>query len=1121
MAEKWENNLQNSLIKQLGNRRGKDLFKHYAQAFPNSYLDEYTENIAITDILELEQLSPDHPLEMVLYQANDKEYPIHIRLYQFQKPIPLSDILPILENMNLRTYCERSYAIKSPKHTTWISDFSVTYSHSINPDLKAMTNLFEDTLVQTQLGNNENDAFNKLALGAELSWREITVIRAYAKYLQQLGFRFSQAYIEQTTVHHSQITKKLIQLFNAMHNPTQKKRESEVEKLNLQIKQDLENIASLEEDRILRRLWDVINATLRTNYFQTQKNGQPKEYLSLKLNSAAIPELPLPQPLYEIFVYSPRFEAIHLRGGKVARGGIRWSDRREDFRTEVLGLMKAQKVKNSVIVPTGAKGGFVLKKLPHDANREFIKKEVIACYTFFISGLLDLTDNIKNEKIISPPNVVCYDDADTYLVVAADKGTATFSDTANRISAVYDFWLGDAFASGGSAGYDHKKMGITARGAWESIKRHFRELNLDITKQTFTVVGIGDMSGDVFGNGALYTDNIKLVAAFDHRDIFIDPGPNPTITYTERLRLFNLPNSSWQDFNSKLISPGGGIFKRSSKSITLTPEIKKALDIKENSLTPNDLIQAILRAPVDLLFNGGIGTYVKASTESDAQVGDKTNDYCRINGAELRCRIVGEGGNLGFTQLGRIEYALQGGLINTDFIDNSAGVDCSDHEVNIKILLNPEVAKKKLTEKNRNQLLKKMTNAVAKLVLSDNYNQALVMSFSAINSAKYTSLYESFIKDLETSGSINRAIEFLPDEKKLAERQTKGLGFTRPELAVLLAYAKIHIKNELLKSSLPEEPFFTDIIQTAFPVLLWKEYQKPLENHKLRREIIATQLSNQAVNNMGITFAYRLQAETGATIAEIIRAYVVATLAFQTLNFTSLIESLDYKIPVDVQYELLHHTRRLINLTTRWFLKNNRLAGDLNKTIEHYSQNIKRLEKIVPRLMTGVTKDYLVTLTEQFVHSGLSKAQAEAIAISRVMYTALNIIEVATLNSLDLIKAATMYFEIGNKFNLVWFRDQIANDQRDTHWNVLARLSLRDELDTLQKKLTVTIMHSNKKESNAIKLIEQWRKDHARGMEGWEKIIHLLVTNNNIDYVIFFIALRELADLLQANIQIN
>src|SRR5579872_1622368 len=890
MTSTWKEQLQQQLVKKFGAAEGKRLAEKYGEACPINYCNQNTIETTISDIAQIEKLSAENPFSIDLYHHPDSEFPLHFKLFQYAKPLPLSDILPMIDNMDLRTYSEFPYEISLGKEKIWISDFSVEYTRSDTLDFAVIENIFEEAFTKVRFGLAENDGFNRLVLAAGLSWREVTVIRAYAKYLHQIGFRFSQAYIENAAINHADIIKNLITLFNLKFALKQKSNAAKtIAELENNIQNSLEAVTSLDDDRILRFFWYLIKATLRTNYFQTTSHNEPKDYLSFKLNSEDIPELPKPHPLYEIFVYSPRFEGIHLRSAKVARGGIRWSDRREDFRTEILGLMKAQKVKNAVIVPSGAKGGFVLKTVPATVSREALQQEVIACYKLFIRGLLDLTDNLKGDQVISPENVVCYDDHDPYLVVAADKGTASFSDIANSISKEYDFWLGDAFASGGSAGYDHKKMGITARGAWESVKRHFREIDINIEEHDFTVVGIGDMSGDVFGNGMMYTPHIKLVAAFDHRHIFLDPDPHPQKSFDERVRLFNLPTSSWEDYNPKLISAGGGIFKRSSKSISLSAEIKKILGTEENALTPNELIRIILQAPVDLLFNGGIGTYVKASTESHADVGDKTNEFCRINGEELRCRVVGEGGNLGFTQLGRIEYALKGGLINTDFIDNSAGVDCSDHEVNIKILLNKEVAADALTEKKRNQLLVKMTSDVAKLVLHDNYSQALVMSFTSMHVAHYTGLYQSYIKELETSVHLDRAVEFLPDEKKLLERHANGKGLTRPEIAVLLAYTKIHIKNELVKSDVPDDPYFIIALESAFPSLLTHSYVNSMEEHRLRREIIATQLSNQVVNSVGITFIYRLQTETGATVPEIVRAYTVAANAYESEKLQQLI----------------------------------------------------------------------------------------------------------------------------------------------------------------------------------------------------------------------------------------
>ncbi|MFZ2315009.1 MAG: NAD-glutamate dehydrogenase domain-containing protein [Gammaproteobacteria bacterium] len=1121
MAGTWAKQLETLLIQEHGPKKGMILAKKYAHAFSLSYNDEYNTNIAVHDIDKIEELSSEHPLEMNLYIAPGKtDSPLHLRLYQWQQNISLSDILPMLENLGLRTNSERSSKITLDKdEEIWISDFIVVYTQDMPFDIDNVNQLFEDAFNSIYFGKVENDGFNKLTLGASLSWREVQILRTYAKYLHQIRFRFSQPYIEAALIKHTSITNQLIALFKVLHDPSKNKKMGVINKtaaqIEAQILQSLEAVTSLDEDRIIRRMLDLIKATLRTNYFQKDTQSDYKPYLSIKLDSHRIPEMPLPIPLYEIFVYSPRFEAIHLRNTRVARGGIRWSDRREDFRTEILGLMKAQVVKNSVIVPSGSKGGFVLKTPPTlTPTRESLMAEVITCYKAFISGLLDITDNIVEKDFVPPKDVVCYDTPDPYLVVAADKGTATFSDIANAISQHYKFWLDDAFASGGSTGYDHKEMGITAKGAWESIKRHFRELNIDIKKHDITVVGIGDMSGDVFGNGMLYSKHIKLVAAFDNRHIFIDPDPKTAESYRERQRLFKLPTSSWEDFNPALISKGGGVFRRSVKSITITPQMKAVLGIEEKTLAPNDLIRAILKSPVDLLFNGGIGTYVKSSTEHQADVGDRTNDYCRINGDELRCLVVGEGGNLGFTQLGRIEYALNGGLINTDFIDNSAGVDCSDHEVNVKILLDQEVHRGNLTVKKRNDLLATLTNEVAELVLTDNYNQALVMSYSAANAIKNIALHANYIKDLETTGILDRAVEFLPTDKELLERKTNNIGLTRPELAVLLAYTKINIKLEILKTNIPDDAYFKNIIQTAFPPSIRKKYQAAMVDHRLQRDIVATQLSNQFVNEMGITFAYRLQIETGSSIEEIIRAHAVASHIFDTHELQKLVESLDFKIPASEQFEMLFNIRNLINLATRWFLHGNHLNDKLEVIIEHYNTHIKILESHIPNLMAGSTKEYLDKLVERFLQAGLSREIAQRIASYRAIYTALNIILVATDNKFDLLKTARVYFAAGERVNLLWFRDQISSDTREGHWNTLARVTLRDELDISQRALTVAIINNNKKETNELKLINKWVRDNQRAIDRWENLLTMLNASSNLDYAMFFIAIRELLGLI-------
>jgi glutamate dehydrogenase len=1122
MARTWLEQLSDSLVKKIGQKNGHKLWQKYRNAFNRSYLDECDVKRALNDILLIEKLTPEKPFEIDFYVPVDAPKNIlHLRLIQLNHAIPLSDVLPMLENMGLRTVSERPYKVQLAELAAYLSDFTVEYISQSAQDIEAVEGIFQDAFINIWFGRCESDGFNQLVLGAGLSWRQIIILRAYAKYMHQIGFRFSQNYIEKIVANYAGIARDLVAIFELKFNP---KLKSDKKKMLLGLEKNilaaLEAITNLDEDRIMRRFLQLITATLRTNYFQFT-HDKPKEYLAFKMQSSAVPDLPLPRPLYEIFVYAPRFEAIHLRAEKVARGGIRWSDRREDFRTEVLGLMKAQKVKNAVIVPSGAKGGFVLKSLVPMATRDALQAEVIYCYKEFMRGLLDLTDNLVKGKVAHPQNVVCYDDDDPYLVVAADKGTATFSDTANAIAKEYGFWLGDAFASGGSAGYDHKKIGITARGAWESIRRHFRELNINIDETDITVIGVGDMSGDVFGNGMIYTPHIKLIAAFDHRNIFIDPNPHPEKSYRERLRLFELPMSSWEDYNPKLISKGGGVFKRSSKSISLSAEIKQCLAIEDNALTPNELIRAILQAPVDLFFNGGIGTYVKAIIESQADVGDKTNEFCRINGGELRCRVVGEGGNLGFTQLGRIEYALKGGLINTDFIDNSAGVDCSDHEVNIKILLSKAIIDGKLTEKKRNALLASMTEEVAQLVLRDNYSQALAMSFSAVRTTHYTGLYQTYLNDLEAQEIVDRAVEFLPDDKEILQRKAAQQGLTRPEVAVLLAYTKINTKKEILKSDLPEDSYFSKEIELEFPKILRKEYSKYMQVHSLRREIIATQLSNQIVNEMGITFIYRISVETGATIAEIIKAHAISSRIFEANKLEKFIESFGFKITVELQYELLHYVRMLLNLSTRWFLRSRYMKDDIAKTIEHFGSRIKKVQAIIPQLMVGSTKEFLDKLAKHFIESGLGKKDAHDIAVYRALYISLNIIDVATLYKFDLIQTTRVYFEVGAKFNLVWFRDQIATDSREGHWNSLARLTLRDELDALQRLLTVVILRSDKKQKDHLKLINTWRIKHCRAVRRWEKILELLHGSATVDYTMFFIALRELSDWVNTSQMID
>jgi glutamate dehydrogenase len=1117
MKYSWYDDFKHRLIYEVGNNKAVKILKKYNSVFSNEYQGYYSVPQAISDLIILEKLDSNNPLQIDFYQIPQHKNQLHLKLYQLDKPLPLSVVIRILDNMGLSTESDFPYQLKIDTDSiAYINDFHVLLMEEEIQDVNKIKTEFEDLFKSIIAGLSENDGFNKLTLTAGLSSKEISLLRTYSKYMHQARFRFNQSHLETTLVFHAEITRTLIELFHCKFSLKKNgNRQTKIAQIENKIEQSLLQISNFDEDYIIRQYWALINATLRTNYFQTDKDGSDKPYMSIKLRSSQVPDLPAGKPLYELFIYSTRFEGIHLRNDKIARGGIRWSERLGDYRTEILGLMKAQVVKNSVIIPSGAKGGFVLKNLPDKASRQIVQHEVVSCYELFIRGLLDLTDNRINDKLISPPKTICYDDNDPYLVVAADKGTATFSDLANRIAKEYQFWLADAFASGGSVGYDHKKMGITARGAWESIKRHFLELHLDVHQNHFTVVGIGDMSGDVFGNGLLYSRKIKLIAAFDHRHIFLDPNPDVERSYDERLRLFQLPHSSWEDFNPKIISQGGGVYKRDIKSISLSREIKEALDIDRDSMTPNQLINAILTAPIDLLFNGGIGTYVKASSESNSDVGDKINEYCRVNGKDLRCKVVGEGGNLGFTQAARVEYALKGGRIFTDFIDNSAGVDCSDHEVNIKILLNKEVDKGDLTIKKRNQLLFSMTTDVAKLVLMDNFNQALVLSIAAHNSLQYSGLYFSYIKELERTGGLNRRSESIPDDDALNERKASGQALTRPEMAVILAYTKIFITNSLLNSDVPDDPYYFTAAQTAFPNKLVKKYGDALKDHKLRREIIATQVSNGIINRVGITFFYRLQLETGASIPDIARAYTVAAQIYETELLYKFIFSLGSQLTIEVQYEIFHHIRQLLNLASRWFLYNQRLSGDNHKLIQQYSKSIKQLQEFIPGLMAGITKEYMTNLENQFVNAGLDKKHAKRIAITRPMYTALNISEVAAQNQFNLLITAEMYFNVGARFNLVWFRDQILTDTREGYWNSLGRLNLREELDVLQRKLTIIILKWNPKEKNIQHLINSWLEHNQFIEQRWENLQAMLMSTPTVDYSMFFIALKELSVLLK------
>lgn len=1102
----WKEGLRNALFEHAGEERGNELFKRYGSGFSQGYCEMFSPKMAVIDIDYFEALSDKKPLMMSLYRPlEETEDIIRFKLFRIGATIPLSDVVPILENMGLRIINERPYEIiPMAGPSIWINDYRMMLPKSEAFEAEDVREIFQEAFDHIWRGEAENDGFNRLVLTAKLSWREIMIIRAYAKYLWQGGFTFSQDTIEDTCFANYHLTGELVQLFKLRFDPDNNAPESDIQEQIKKIEEALDKITNLNEDRILRRYLDVILATLRTNYYRQ------KPYLSLKIDSTKVPELPLPVPLYEIFVYSPRMEGIHLRAAKVARGGIRYSDRREDFRTEVLGLIKAQQVKNAVIVPMGAKGGFVVKRAPELVTRE----EVVNCYQLLICGMLDLTDNLAGDKIIIPPKVMRYDADDPYLVVAADKGTATFSDLANELSKEYQFWLGDAFASGGSTGYDHKKMGITARGAWESVKRHFLDMNMDTQKQDFTVIGIGDMSGDVFGNGMLLSKHIKLVAAFNHMHIFLDPSPDPEQSFRERERLFHLPRSTWADYDPNMISPGGGVFSRSSKYILLSKEIQQRFNFYQDRVMPNELIRAILKAPVDLFWNGGIGTYVKSSKENNISVGDRTNDAVRVNGQELRCKVVAEGGNLGFTQLGRIEYALSGGRINTDAIDNSGGVNCSDNEVNIKILLNDVVLNGDLTEKQRNELLASMQEEVAELVLNNNRRQNEAISLTEAQSAESLEMHSRLIQNMERSGNLDRALEFLPDNEEIIARKSKNVGLTRPEIAVLMAYVKIYLKKNLLASDIPEDPYIIQELPLAFPKPLQQRFKPYMNKHPLKREIIATRLANGVVNEMGISFINRLQEETGNEPPEILRAYIISRQIFEAdilrVDVNELFGSVDGK----TQMKMFQEINRLVRRGTRWFLRNRRTGMNIVDNIDQFSEGIKKIWEILPTLIPG-TEYEMDEVARNLMKEGVPNSLAYKVAGMSAMFSSLDIVDAANMINCPVEHLAAIYYAIGTKLELGWFRELIKRHPISNHWEALARSSFRDDLDRQQRNLANSILNMNGSHREVGSLIEGWVKKHKKLMQRWQYFVTELKNTHDPSFTMFSVALRELFEMSQ------
>lgn len=1115
VARKWTDALKEEFFRRLGDKAGIEYYKKYDSSFSLSYQNKFTPLDAYYDMLQMEKIAEDNSTSFDIYESTEgTEEIFEFKIYNQNEQIPLSRIMPIMENLGLNTLDEHTYFIE-PKDEipVWIHRFRFIVAGIKKPELKDIKTNFEEAIQKTWSGAIQNDGLNKLILKANLAWRDVVLLRAYSKFLQQSSFAYSQAYIQESLGNHPEIAKILVELFYCRFSPEFKfDRENAKKKFLAQIEAILNKVSNLAEDKVVRGMIELITSTQRTNYFQKNAEGDVKDYISFKFKSSEISWLPQPKPYAEIFVYSSRVEGVHLRGGKVARGGLRWSDRREDFRTEVLGLMKAQMTKNSVIIPVGSKGGFVVKNPPAEGGREAFMQEGVECYKTFLRGLLDVTDNIVAGKLTPPNLVVRHDNDDPYLVVAADKGTATFSDIANSVSEEYNFWLGDAFASGGSVGYDHKKMGITAKGAWVSVTRHFAEMGLDVNRDDFTVAGIGDMGGDVFGNGMLLSKHIKLVAAFNHMHIFIDPNPPVKESYKERKRLFNLPRSSWLDYDKKLISDGGAIFERSAKSIKLNDHIKELLNIERKEVTPDELIGYILRAQVDLVWNGGIGTYVKSKTESNEDVGDKANDSLRVNGSELRAKVVGEGGNLGLTQLGRIEYAKTGGSINTDSIDNSAGVDCSDHEVNIKIALRSAIESKKISIEERNKILESMTSEVSELVLRDNVLQTQALTIAQLQGHDLLEDHGRLISEMEETGYLNREIEFLPSVEEIKHRHAENVGLTRPELSVMLAYSKISLYDDMIKSSIPDDPYYKEDLVRYFPTLLQDKFADEVMNHPLKREIVATSVINSILNRIGSSLLYNIKEESGAAICDIARAYTAARDVFKLRSLWDDISALK-KIKVEDQKELFVEVQHIAEKVSLWFLQNQSQPIEITKVVEGFSQGVKDLSSCLTKVLPEKLKSVYEARLERYKSFGVDENLAARIAGLDAMASACDIVQVASEADLKVNVVAKVYFELGSSMSLGWIRHILRKMRTASYWQKISCRTLINELFEQQAKITSQVVKHLCENQSCGNAIKSWSEINYQKIERYNNFLEDFKSQEERDFPMIVVAVRKVKEV--------
>jgi glutamate dehydrogenase len=1077
----WDENLHKELLNQLPRQHANNIYEMVCGGFDIKYTSTFSVQHALEDICNLEKSIKQ---EKVFFDISSnklkEECFVQLKVYTADNELPLSSTLPVIETLGFYgqdvIIHEVKLKLKDGERSAFIHVFRLCVNDEkqscieITPQRK---HILEELLNRIWSKQIEDDRFNSLALLADLEWQEVIIMRAYFKYIKQLSFPFGQDYVIEALLNNKEICRDLVLLFKLKFSPNDEIPYIEIDNLQQKLLANLAEVQNLAEDKVLRMYLQVIMATKRTNFYQYNPDGSIKDYISFKIKSGELQDIPLPKPKMEIFVYSPRFEAVHLRGVDVAnaeknnkekakknnfhivaRGGLRWSDRREDFRTEILGLLKAQMTKNAIIVPIGSKGGFVLKALSPQATRDEFLHEGIECYQSFLRGMLDITDNIINGAIVPPSYVMRHDGDDPYLVVAADKGTATFSDYANQVSAEYNFWLGDAFASGGSAGYDHKKMGITAKGAWVSVEKHFAELGMDIQNCPFTVVGIGDMSGDVFGNGMLLSKQIKLVAAFNHMHIFLDPNPEPSISYQERQRLFNLPRSQWSDYNPELISQGGGVFSRKAKSIPLSAEVREVLGVSVRSLTPDELIKTILKAPVDLLWNGGIGTYVKASYEVNENIGDKNNDSLRVNANLLRCRVLAEGGNLGCTQRGRIEFAQNGGRINTDFIDNSAGVDCSDHEVNIKIAFADIMHIKNISLSERNALLTKMEPEVERLVLLDNYAQNQLLTIEELWGESRIGEHAWLIKQLETSGELDRQLECLPSIDEIGSLINTGTNLPRPSISVLIAYAKNSIYQKLCNYSFVEDGFFENCLTGYFPVELRKEYKDILLGHKLSNEIIATVLTNDFVNKMGCCFMHQLLDESAYSPKDVMKAYM---LVMQLLNLTNLwhrVEMFTGEITVNAQISLFRKLQEVIGEGMLWLLRNfTDIAAIRVEDLASYQQGIEILKKDFDRVCGEEVQQKYISLYVEYEGMPEVIPLVQEIAKLYILAPSFTIIKLSNKYSVEVTKVAELYFKLEEKMQINWLLSLIHNSNNRRYVDNLALKNLALRIKKLQGKL--------------------------------------------------------------------